>query len=212
MKPLILIFFLIGITSCVQNEPADSMPESAQNSTEIIDSLIEKIELQPKPIMDSNIILFKNQFKFNFPQKVDFGWRYIESNYEENDQETKGTPYNEKYNLEQTAFFDMNGKPFSREISGYAHSYKRINSDSLLFLTMVHGEISQGFILYLTNNKLKVLKKEMIASNGGDEGSWFYKFGSFDQGFNYYAYEEVEGFAKDTLEMMIDTLWLRKTK
>lgn len=196
--------------SCQQENTVDDTPEKIQDITVTEDTISEQENISTIAIVDTNIILFKKQFKYSFPDTVDFGWRYIASNYETSDIKIKGIKYDEKHNLNTTHFFNMNGEPLGKEIEGYAHSYKRINADSILFLTMINGEISQGFMLYITNNKLKVLQNHMIASNGGDEGSWFYKFGAFDKEFNYYTYEEIEGFAKDTMEMISDTLWLRK--
>lgn len=209
MKQLVILFLFFGLFSCVQEQTIDSTPETTKTSIEKIDSTKGEVEIEPVAIIDSNIVLFKNQFKFNFPQTIDFGWRFIASNYENNHPKVKGTPYNEKFDLNKTSFYDVNGKPLAKEIKGYAHSYKRISSDSLLFLTMIQGEISQEFMLYLTNNKLKVLKQEQVASNGGDEGSWYYKFGSFDSSYSYYISEELDGFAQDTMERIKDTLWIR---
>lgn len=203
-----LILLIVLVASCSENANTITSKESkpaVENENAVI---VDKEQPERAEIVDSNIIAFIDQFKFNFPDTVDFGWRFIESNYDTSAVETKGIKYNEDYFLNNIHFFNINGEPLGKSIEGYAHSCKRLNEDSLAFLTLVNGEISQGINLYITNNDLNVLSKYMVASNGGDEGSWFYKFGAFDSTYSYFASEEVAGFALDTNEQILDTLWI----
>lgn len=203
------ILFSASLLFACGNEPSEieSQPviqdsiETAQDKDTVVNIF---------DVVDSNIIAFIDQFEFDFPDTIDFGWRFIESNYDTSAVEVKGIKYNEKYFLNDVHFFNLDGEPLGKEIHGYAHSYKELNEDSLALLTIVNGEISQGINLYITDNDLNVLSKHLIASNGGDEGTWFYKFGNFNSTYSYYISERVAGFAADTSEVVLDTLWIKK--
>lgn len=198
-----ILFSCQDQASGIENQ--SSVEEYTTESIETTDTITS-----PVKIIDSNIIAFIDQFEFDFPDTIDFGWRFIESNYDTSAVEVKGIKYNEKYILNNIHFFNLDGEPLGKEIQGYAHSYKELNEDSLAILTIVNGEISQGINLYITDNDLNVLSKSLVASNGGDEGTWFYKYGHFDSEFTHFCSERVAGFAVDTSEILLDTIWIKK--
>lgn len=192
--PLILLMGCQG-NAPVANQDLHDMPadQSNDDTMQITDEpKIDSIAIGENEIFITDLI---NLFHYNFEQRYDFGWRYIES---PSDSLLEKLTYDEENDL---SVYNWVNSPYSSRYSiafkGYAHSYKKINGNHL-FVAYEPREISQAMVYYYTDPSFEVLQTGELASNGGDEGSWFHSYGEFSKNFSVYEFIEVDGFAGDT--------------
>ena len=216
---LILMF---AVESCT-NEAGSS---SGQSSASIKPSITsektkENIQKKKEPVVsialpaDSLIYVedFLRLFKFAFKRNIDFGWRFIASNYEEfaSDSSFTTTIYDTENDLDDYAWLTNNENAAIGKVwdigyfSGYAHSYTQ-KDDNYIFITYQMGEINESLHCYYVDKDFNLIHEEELARVAGDEGTWFSSFGSFSEDFAVYSYSYISGEGLDTMDSGAETI------
>jgi hypothetical protein len=212
MKYIYIALSILLLTACGadENKEGNSItPESSEIGDTIVaaEEVMDAIILEELPEGQMYEEDFLALFKYDFEHAYDFGWRFIESNYDEIEveSEVEKTAYDQEHDLFKITSLhiveddgEKNIRPIGFE--GYGHSQKWINGNRLL-VTYNQGEISEEFYFYYVDSNYMILKEGYLASNGGDEGTWYYSYGEFSKDNSVYEMTKVEGEALDTFDI-----------
>jgi hypothetical protein len=108
--------------------------------------------------------------------------------------------------LQKVTAVSVEGDAYPVIFDGFAHSYQYVNGGHV-YVTYVQEEISEELHYYYVNAAFEVLQDGVLASNGGDEGSWSYSYGEFSKDFSVYQYYHVEGEGADTTDFSSEKLY-----
>jgi hypothetical protein len=201
---LLLLILATGFfCSCTNSsEEKEQKNEQSSDSTATADTLVS-IE-EPKDDSTMTLDEFYALFPYNATSTYDLGWRFGQGYIE--DGSITITKYLETNEIEGYTLKLPDGKLVKPEFFGFAHSYKKLKNGHILIITFKREEIGQAIQVMEVDEEFRTVQHANLTSNGGDEGSWYHKFGGFNSDFTRYTSTYVTGFMKDTSDFRHDTL------
>ena len=182
-RSILGVFILISAVSGCGQSRESSDPVQLEETTNSIDER-------------SPLAGFDSLFTYDWTDSFDFGWhppRHWDTVFNRTD-------YTRDYDRLLIVGFDVHldsGKVWTCPERGKPISLLQ-TSDHTFYVFYERREISEHLRVLVLDKDLNNIKSFDIASTGGDEGYWSYRYGWFSDNHSLYHQTHVAGFSSDT--------------